>query len=313
MKKKIILLLVLSTIGILSFAIWKFSSPRNSCALPIHFSSDFNVAYATVTIEGQTYSLALDLGMDSQLSLNKDVLKKIKEKQPCNSIGYYDVKGNHYVSDSYIIPEIKIGRPRIFNVTIKEENEEYLKNVRFRSPKDEKAQQEFDRTIVGRIGSEMFSIEGPRALFLDLGRSKAFVIKDIDRFHEDGYSIEKMVKIPYELNQGFVIEVETDFGKKKFLLDTGLALNNVIRDSLVDEKFPTQVVDNWKLVTSSKFQFGDKDFGSENFFPFAISPIIEGIDGILGMSFFRKYAVLLDLQKKVAYICPSQTTNNSRR
>jgi hypothetical protein len=272
MRKKIIFFLVLGAIGIFSFVFWKYPKPKNFRQFPIQFASCYDVAYTDVEIEGQFYSLALDLGMGFPMDATKEVLAKIKKKKPMGTVGYYDVNGNHYQIESYIIPEIKIGGFRIYNVPIREEGAGFRENTRLQGCEDKKAEEEFDRKIVGRIGSGMFSDELLGAVFLDLGHSKFFIIKDITLFQEDGYSIKNMLKIPYEWNHGVVIEIETDFGKGKFLLDTGVTFN-VLKEPIVGET-PREIQGKLKWVDSSKFQIGGKDFGAEEFCSLSISPVM---------------------------------------
>jgi hypothetical protein len=227
------------------------------------------------------------------------------------SIGFSDINGNHYQTEKYILPEIKIGGLRIYDVHVKEEGDGFRKNARLQGCEDKKIEEEFDRKIVGRLGTGMFLDDILGGLFMDLGHSKFFIIKDIALFQEDGYSIKNMLKIPYEWNHGFVIELETDFGKEKFLLDTGFSCN-VIKESLVGETTPVEIQGKLKMVTSSKFQIGGEDFGAEEFYSYSITPEMEGIDGILGMPFFKKYALFLDLKNDVAYIASSQEKDSGK-
>jgi hypothetical protein len=188
---------------------------------------------------------------------------------------------------------------------VAEEGVGFRENNRLRGVEDKKIEEEFDRKIVGRIGSEIFFLGGLEALFLDLGHSNFFVISDVSRFHGDGYSIESILKIPYEWNHGFVIEIETDFGKGKFLLDTGLTFS-LLRESFVKGKDSVEAQGDLKRVISSKFQIGGEDFGREAFYSYPLGSSVGAVDGILGMNFFKRYALLLDFKNNVVYIGRSQ-------
>lgn len=195
---------------------------------------------------------------------------------------------------------------------IHEESQDFASNVISSLPGNIKDKEEYDDQIDGFLGLGLFLETKLPALFLDLNHSTVFMIENINDFDENRYSIKNMVKIPLErAHSCLAIEVDTDFGKKRFLLDTG-ATENLINSSLLSDAFSVESSPQGKelLFTSFKFQIGGKNFGNEKFSPSSISPAFNDIDGILGMSFFRKYAVFLDFNNNLAYIGPSQAKNS---
>jgi hypothetical protein len=301
-KKKIFFLgLVL---GISSFFVWKMVAPRNHCEIPIQFLGVLNTAYTTLEIEGKPYFLDFDLGMMFPVSLKKEVLEKMK-KEPWDTISWKDFKGIQYQTPTCIIPRARLGRSRFKNLWTHETSKDFEKNNIFFGEKDSHVAEDlYDSKLSGSLGAELFLMANIPALFLDLGNSRAFMVKNIRRFHEGGYSCENFLKVPLEKKEnGLCIQVETDIGKKSFSLDTGSS-ENLLSASLFPDK-PNLLNPDWCFTfTSSKLIIGDRDFGKEEFRIYDIK--LEGIDGALGMPFFKKYAIFLDFQNNVAYISPSR-------
>lgn len=293
---------LLIVLGFFSLIAWYIFAPRNVCNIPIEFLDDYDAAYTTIKIEGQKYFLLFDTGSSYHSSLKKEILEKLK-KTPHGTIFWYDFKGNRYESPNYILPKISIGKAVFTNMWARERSMECVRNRRH--SKDPRAYEEYDKKIDGSLGPDLFAAVH-FSLFLDLGQKKAFLIKDIHRFHEDGISIKNMIKVPIKnMYSGLCIQVETDAGKKYFVLDTG-ATRNFIKDSLAETKLYKESHPEEKNFTYSKFVIGDKDFGGEKFYLLNIGPHVEGVDGALGMSFFKKYVVLFDFPNSVVYIGPSQ-------
>jgi hypothetical protein len=309
-RKTVAFLTILFFLAVSAPFVWCFFSLTNHRAIPIQFLSYFDTPYATAEIEGQKYCLSFDLGMSFPCDLKQDVLEKLK-KQYAGKKKSLDIMGNEYEDSMYFLPKVKVGKTVFKDLpTLAESGDFLLRGIS--EPQEKPEKDEYEKKIVGFLGLGLFFREKIPFLFLDLSNSSVFMIRNILWFHEGGYDIKKMVKIPMQRkNNCLSIEVETDFGKRWFLLDTGTTLN-LLHPSFAPDKDAKFSESKRIFLTSSKFQIGDKDFGSEDFYLYSISPSFGEIDGILGMSFFRKYAVFLDLQNNVAYFGPSQTINTRR-
>ncbi len=304
MRKKILILTILLFFTIFSFWGWRFYSSRNYCAIPIGFLPYADTVYAIVEIQGQKYRLNLDLGLTFFCELKKQVLESL-DKELVGNTRSVGIRGDHFVSSVYSLPQVKIGRARYFHVQVREQRDEFEKRtVLFPSKKDGGLMQEkkeYENAISGYLGLGLFLYSTP-VLFLDLQNSSVFMVKDLRRFHEVPYSPEKMAQVPLQVENGYlVIEVETDFGRRRFLLDTGATLNLLKPSFLIDGEEILSCLEK-KIISSATFQVGGVDLGSEDFCLFPMSSDLGEIDGILGMSFFRKYAIFLDFQNHVAYI-----------
>jgi hypothetical protein len=83
-----------------------------------------------------------------------------------------------------------------------------------------------------------------------------------------------------------MINVETDTGMLKLLLDTGATCTAV--------RAPC-------LNSTSKFILVGHDFGTQSIFPIDLMPTADW-DGLLGMNFLREHSLFIDYPNKVIYL-----------
>jgi hypothetical protein len=297
-KTSLIFLTVITSFGILFFFLW-MNKPKNQCSIPIHFMGCLDTPSTTIKIEKKSYELIFDLGCGHSCSLDEEVLKNIKKKKLLGSVSWLDLKGRSYETANYLLPKIKWGKATFENIPVKVESKECRRNSLGLDSTEEV--EKYYGKIVGKIGGGLFLMSHVNALFLDLAHSVAFMIEDIRQFHENGYCMQNMTKVPLEkTDAGFSIQVNTGSGEKRFLLDTG-ASNNGISTSLFPEEKENHNPSKEFLVTAPKFVMGGRDFGPEKFLLYDIGTDLN-IDGILGMSFFKKHAVLIDFANEIVYI-----------
>jgi hypothetical protein len=299
--KKWFLFLFVFFACLLGALFWQFY-PRNQCLLPISLFPDSLHAFTTVEVEGKKVLLRLDLGCGFPLSFNREVLNNIKQKKYLREVSWKDHKKRDYAAKDYLLPKIKLGRATITDICAREENEDFVRNATVKSFEGERTFKD-----EGRVGLGLFLETQVEALFLDLKNGRAFFIKDIHRFREKGYCLEEMIKLPLLCEKAHLfLQVGTDVGEKKFMLDTGYSMN-VLHPSLGRGNEEIDPFITLPLFTSSKFMLGNRDFGEEDFYLFDFDYIIDGMKGVLGMPFFKKFALILDFQNNVAYIALSQT------
>lgn len=272
-----------------------------------HYEARFPIDYVPysgqprteVVIEGVPYSLVIDLGSPFWLSLKNEILEKI-EKQPTGNVISIDIKGHQYTSQAYIIPQIKIRNLSIMKVHVTEEGPGFLS----------KGSLVYDNTEglpnpkLGRIGRGLF-LAARANLFLDFHNSVMFACCHLKDRKKDGYRPEIFTPAPFYLSreEGIILEFDTDFGRRRFMLDTG-STKSVIKPSLV-KNFPQEIRFGAITCHSTKFILGGKDFGDIDFFLFEMDSLFDGIDGIIGMDFLKEHAVYLDFEKKIAHIAKS--------
>ena len=271
--------------------------------IPVQFTIS-NLPYTEIEIEGAKYRVKIDLGSSSQCCLHRQLLDKIS-KQFYRTYQWFDIKGNIYESKAYLVPKIKIRTCQLSNLTVGEEPLEFVsdgsliwKSSDFSSFKD-------STETDGRLGWELFQGLYP---FFDLKNSVFYITRGSKSLKREGYIVEKLVSVPFEMTRfGCVVVIDTDLGKRRFLLDTG-ASDSIIKPSAVENKETEEII-NWasakKVMTLSKFMIGSHDCGDMKMYLYELSPKFENIDGILGMDFFKKYVIFIDCDERQLWIGPS--------
>jgi hypothetical protein len=304
-KKWVLWLLVLVFLGGIGVGAWKFFFPRNHCVVPLQFLPTFNTFYINVEIEKKRYDLQLDLGFAGHFKLKKEFLDKIQKKD-LEKVSWFDLQGIEYESNEYQVPKIKMGKVTITKAVIKEENEKFCQNNFFvygeRTEDDSKRMEEYEKIIAGTIGSGIFQMKTIQGMLIDCANSVVIIIKNLNRFHEKNYPLEQFTKIPFEMFRSLIIlPVETDLGKRGFLLDSGASCS-MVKASLVEHLLRKDEPVCCNVLVTSKMIIGDKDFGETRLTAYPLSKDIEQIDGILGMDFIKEHVILLDFSNNIAYI-----------
>ena len=242
-----------------------------------HFPVTFgpcHIPYTDIHIEGNTYSLEIDLGSNFLLSLDQEVLQNI-HKTLYGTSKWLDFKGAEYQSPAYIISEIKLGNFLITDVLTSQDREDFHANVIFDSLPSKQ---------IGSIGRPILEKYN---LLLDFRRAAMYASNNCLPLQEAGILSKNLLTIPFILHpDGILLSIETDSGTQRLILDTG-ATRTAIRAPC-----PT---------STSKFKLMNHDFGIRSIFPLEISPFND-YDGFLGMDFLREYSLFIDYYNKLIYI-----------
>lgn len=240
-------------------------------------------------IEGQSVCMGVDLGFRGEVALLGEVLDKLPNKSYVKDRKMYGFKGEKYLTPVYKIPKVQIGSATFHNLLTQKERIDFQKDATILKDGVKPSP-----ASPGRIGWKFFRKTN---LLLDLGKSQIAICNSVETFERQGYSTEKMVKVPLLLERGLVeIEGITSIGKMRFLLDTGCTCNHWHEEGAK----PADVWNDSSLMNCS-LKIGDSNFGSTKFRKIAINLPIH-IDAILGMEFFKEHLVYLDFQNKCAYI-----------
>ena len=153
----------------------------------------------------------------------------------------------------------------------------------------------------GSVGREFFQkgkFHKGKLLF-DFLQGALFIVND-EKFLKN-YCLEKFAQAPLEERpEGFVVTLETDFGPRKFSLNSGADMS-FIRRSLAEHKAIEELPSGLQLVTSDHFSAGSIDLGYQKL---GLYDLREGdIDGILGIDFFMR-TIYLDVEAGKAYFGP---------
>lgn len=227
-----------------------------------------------VSVEGITHPFNLDLGSSVAFSLSEKILQKI-DRTKYGTSTWFDFRGNPYESPLYIIPEIKIGNLIFSNVFANRDSEDFHANATI-----EGDPQQFPG-VIGLPILEKYN------LFLDFPRSKIYASNDHLSLQKRGLLSQNLLSIPFTPHSdGIILNVETDTGIQRLMIDTGATLT-VMRTS-----HPT---------FTKKFCIMGHDFGERSIKVLDLSPQFD-FDGSIGMDFIKEHPIFIDYVNKVIFI-----------
>lgn len=307
MRKRFLFLGILLSLAVIFICAWHFHFfpfKNPYVKIPVKFTFS-QIPYVETKIKKQNYFLKIDSGSDFELSIKKDLIKKIARSRE-EKTTRYNIKGNEYEISKYLIPKIEIGKLQIQNATA---HDGYIDGDGHIWGKKEQA----DIAISGTIGRPLLGITGH--LLLDFKNSVFFLVRSNDSLkyiRKEGYSIENMIEVPFEGEKNrIVFSVDTDVGEKKFLLDTGASVS-IIRPSFVTDEEREEMRHNMMFMTTSKLLMANHDFGALDLHFYDFSDKFTDIDGILGMDFCQKHVIYLDFKGKRALIGPSEKLHSNK-
>ena len=298
--KKIFGILILLFGGLLGIFLFAYSPNKSSAnrsfvKIPVRFFPFRDRPVIDIEIEEKKYSLLVDLGSSNQIVLHKQSMEKIQKKKLVSTSNYTGVKGNAYLTQTFLLPDVKI-----LDVTIKglkgyEESPKFIRDAKIGLNPFGMWNQFIDKLelalIDGRIGGCVF--KKIDCLF-DFPNSNIIIAKDMPSLmNEAGYSFEKCIKIPFNIEKyGIVFSIETDLGSKKMMLDTGATHSIFKKKGNPPEQWTYEM---HPLI------IGGTDFGNWKFWLLEYSDVFD-CDGILGVDFFKKHAIYFDFHNNIAYI-----------
>lgn len=297
MKQGRFLLLIVAiffsvTAGIFLFS-WKPTYHQDYVEIPIKLLPFTNQPAIKIEIEGHQYCVTLDLGSSHPIDLRKDILEKIKNKSMSESSTYNGISGNSYIMQGYKLPTVSLFNLKVDGLIGFEESIEFLRDAKF-GPfggllRELSSLFEF-YSRDGRLGWP-FLKEG--VAFFDFPKSKLFLAKNIDSISLPlGFFLSDWVCIPFEIEKsGLIIQLDTEFGVKKFLLDTGSTCSVL--------KIPQAPNSHREACEMQELRVGEQNLGPWKFRFLKIDPV--DCDGILGFDFFKSYPFCLDFLNKKVY------------
>ena len=125
-----------------------------------------NYAEVEVKIENQIISSKIDLGWGGGVALPAAILHHLQDKTFIGRHSFCGLKGKIYESDVYELPQIYMGKMKIFPMQAKEENLEFVEDSIL-----QKGELDIPEKNEGRIGwcvfNSMFHFFWPKGEFYD--------------------------------------------------------------------------------------------------------------------------------------------------
>ncbi len=212
------------------------------------------------------------------------------QKKPLGEIETVDFRGNVYDTFLYCLPKIQIKGLSYFEVIACEYREDFKANTILWT------ETSLEKPIehIGLLGSHLLQRSN---FLLDFPHSQLIFCNDLELLKKKGLVSRKSFQIPLKMiRKAFYLEMETDLGKKVFLLDTGFPIS-VLHDGLI--KGSECMLDI--PVFSSYLIAHKKKLGPISFYNFPLDPLFQ-CDGILGVSFFEENILYFNFQEKVVHL-----------
>jgi hypothetical protein len=262
-------LLLISVVLILGILLWtSFSGYYNVFAVTY---GNYNYPFITTEFQGNTHTLGLSIGCRFPLSLCQQTLDSI-DKQFQGSEICRNFDGKQKETFTYFIPKLKVGKLVLKNVVAYESDRK-------------------DCDILGKF------LGGEFNLLLDFPHDRIIACDSFYKLQTKKLVDKSWVQLPFEMHRaGIVFHVDTDFGTRKLVINTGCTIN-LLNSSLIssDARFP---------FISSRFALKGCHFGNITFESIDLPEGLEEIDGFIGMDFLKEHAIYLDYTLKIAYIEP---------
>lgn len=272
--------------------------------IPVRFSK---LSLMDVEIEGRKYSVEIDTGSGCDLALYNDVLNNVCFKRFSHEGEYYDINGDVYLNDNFIINNVNIRDLVVDNVIVQEESKKFriATEIDFSDVVGNKEASEVLFTSDGRIGNGIF-----RSYFciFDFPHSAIYLANDLsERQIKDLF--KDFIKVPFQVDDSglIVITVEVDFGKIRLALDTGSSLSILKKSCLAQciQVCPPPLPPpgkNMLIIKNKKLVIGAHNFGKKKFCIYEFPDVLDTIDGVLGLEFFQEHTVGFDFKRNLLLI-----------
>lgn len=295
--RKFFFLVLSLVLGVFSFSYLGLF--RGVDKIPVYFFPFSDSPLVKGKMSQKELLLKIDLGFSYGLSLSEELLKEIQDKEQQDSIASIDMKGNRYESPTFALPPLKVGNYIFSHLKAKQESVFFLtKGARFGSSKEgisHRRSKELSR-VQGRLGLKAFQ----NGYFLfDFPHTSIFYTNTLDDLKKIAQSY-RFASSKFSLETGLVsISIGTDFGEKRFILDTASSCS-VLKKGAIDFSLAQEVKPGVWSYSNKKLKIGDVEFPSVDFYLFDFA--LEGVDGILGIDFLKKYAFYCDFEDENIYV-----------
>lgn len=269
---------------------------------PVTFSS-INLPCIDARIDGESFSMVLDLGFRGYVSLLSKHLEKISSKKQIGTKQKYNFKGIAHSFNCYSIAEISVGDVFWRNPILEELSENFLAQTRIRK-------EDSTTPIVYKDGSLGWWVFRRTNLFLDLGNAEAAVGFRLDTLMECGYPVDTWAHAPLLLDRGLVeFEATTSEGPIRCCLDTGSTWN-ILNGQIEGISVYDACVNPKHFIEYPILMVGETNIGPIVFRQIPVNlPIFIPIT--LGVDFFLQHQVFIDFREKRIYFSPAKHSEDA--
>lgn len=274
---------------------YSFKEKKRCHQIPAYFSSHAFRPMIKGEINKKPFSFLVDTGACEKISLPKLALEHINKKQLNKSVTVSDFKGNLYHWPIFLLSDFTIGSINCSQIEVMEESPDFYKNTSLWTS----SRKALTSKSVGSVGWQLFK---EYSTLFDFPNSRIVIAQTKASLEREGFlNPKKYVITPFIQHRGvLVINITTDLGEKRVVLDTG-ASYSILKNQSIDS---SQLVKNKNardFFSSKKFELDGYDFGGQKFAVTELTNSLE-VDGVLGVDFFLEHAFFLDFDKGLVYI-----------
>lgn len=262
--------------------------------IPVRMSSA-NLPCISAIIDGESFSVVLDLGLRGEFSLPRKHLERISHKKLVGTDRIYSFMGNNYLVPFYKVPRASIQAASWREPVIGERCDEYAREIRIIHDKDDPVD-EYDGAMGWLLFREM-------NLLLDFGNGKAVICDGLGTLRKRGYLVDSWVRTPLLIDRGIVeCEATTPDGIIRCFLDTGTTCN-FLHKEMPGKSMADACLDHNNFVEYSSFKVGETELG-----PIVLRQVPVrlpiSVPVVLGMDFFLNHQVFIDFVEGYLYFSP---------
>ncbi|HNA62814.1 MAG TPA: hypothetical protein PKW79_07035 [Rhabdochlamydiaceae bacterium] len=280
MKKQLVVLFcILGTILLIVRIFYGMRLEDDCSRVPLRQLSNSQSFYLDGVIGNQGCLFELGIGGNYEFWLSKKIIGSVPHKEA--GVAKYTYENDREVEEPlYKIPEITVGKLKIKNGITRADNHDFSPGLPI---------SDSNRSYrIGEIGSKILERTN---LLLDIPRQCLYFTNSVRALRAKGYDMSHWLMVPFEkAKSGVKIEVETDIGKKSFILFTS-ATHVFLKTSVISQE----------RVHSRKFVINNIDFGPLEILSHDI-PNACPADGLIGLSFLQNRAIYIDYSQQRLYI-----------
>jgi hypothetical protein len=265
------------------FACSKIKEQPDISVLNISSVSFAGTPCIETSIEEEIVSMELDLGLQGDLSIHKNFIEKIKNKDFIGTKSFVGFNGIPYEKELYRLPYFLLGNLSFYNRILQEHDSKFdQQSTLFVQDPEE---------TIGRIGWKIFA---DQALLLDVKNQKLLLSKS-------GSTLASRLKGNFA-----IYPLTTDNGLLEFFLKTPEGNLKCLIDSGSTWNFLNRQVQSKKNLENGQLSLDEQviihsDLG-EIAFHKAVTTGLDEEQAVLGMEFLEDRQVLIDFLKKVVLI-----------
>jgi hypothetical protein len=257
--------------------------------------------YIETSINNIAERFIIDLGGSFYLKLNEDLISIFEDKEFESKKQYVNINGVTSEENQYFVKDKKF-------MDIKFNKLFLIPNRKIDDSSDEidfEYETEFSKTV--KIANNATSLIGHRLLsgfnvLFDFQKNKLKIFKlgiiPLFDFPYRFVNFSEKIPIHHEFNKGVICHVKTEYGIKKFLIDTGSPISMMKCSELQFSKNPNN---QFKFIKLKMLEIGKKKFNDVKLLHIDNLPISQ-VDGILGMDFLYNKTLFIDFHNSHMYL-----------